>query len=69
MIKVNEEFKKNNIESKLILQVHDELIFDCLNNEIDKVKEIVTNTMENVIKLDVPIKVSCDIGKDWYSLK
>jgi DNA polymerase-1 len=69
MIKVSEEFKNNNIKSKLILQVHDELIFDCLNEEIDKVKEIVTKTMENVIKLDVPIKVSCDIGSDWYSLK
>jgi DNA polymerase-1 len=69
MILVNEEFIKNNIKSKLILQVHDELIFDCFEDELDKVKSIVVNTMENVIKLDVPIKVSCDTGKDWYSLK
>ena len=69
MILVNSEFEKNNIKSKLILQVHDELIFDCFEDELDKVKSIVVNTMENVIKLDVPIKVSCDTGKDWYSLK
>ena len=69
MIKVDEEFKKNNIQSKMILQVHDELIFDCLKEEKDIVQKIVKNVMENIIKLDVPIIVSSDFGEDWYETK
>ena len=69
MIKVDEEFEKNNIKSKMILQVHDELIFDCLNEEKDIVQKIVKEVMENIIKLDVPIIVSSDFGDNWYTTK
>ena len=64
-----EEFKKQNIQSKLVLQIHDELIIDCLATEVDKVRDIVKNVMENVIKLSVPLKVSIAIGKDLYEAK
>ena len=69
MIKVDEEFEKNNIKSKMILQVHDELIFDCIKEEKEIVQKIVKDAMENIIKLDVPIIVSSDFGDDWYTTK
>ena len=62
MVDIYRDFKKNNIKSKMILQVHDELIFDLIESEKDIVTKIVTNDMENAIKLDVPIKVSHDYG-------
>ncbi|MBQ6840729.1 MAG: DNA polymerase I [Bacilli bacterium] len=69
MIKIKEAFTKENIKSKMLLQVHDELIFDVKQEELDKVTEIVTKTMESVIDLKVPLKVSTDTGKNWYDTK
>ena len=69
MIKIDEEFEKNNIKSKMILQVHDELIFDLIKEEKDIVQKLVKNVMENIIKLDVPIVVSSDFGDNWYNTK
>ena len=69
MVKVYDEFKKNNIKSKMILQVHDELIFDCLDSEKEIVSKIVTDAMENAIKISVPINVSHDFGNNWYNTK
>ncbi len=69
MVEVFNEFNKNNIKSKMIIQVHDELIFDVIDEEKAKVEQIVKNTMENVIKISVPLKVSNDYGKDWYEAK
>ncbi|MCI8575809.1 MAG: DNA polymerase I, partial [Bacilli bacterium] len=69
MVEIAEEFKKNNIKSKMILQVHDELIFDVLKEEKDLVTKIVTETMTNTIELKVPLKVSADFGSDWYETK
>ena len=69
MIKVYNRFKELNLKSKLILQVHDELIFDCTNDEIDIVKNEVKNIMENVVSLNVPLKVSSDTGDNWYNTK
>ena len=69
MIKVDEAFTKENIQSKMLLQVHDELIFDVKNEELDKVIKIVSETMQNVIKLSVPLKVSADTGCNWYETK
>ena len=69
MVDIYRDFKKNNIKSKMILQVHDELIFDLVLSEKDIVTDIVTNDMENAIKLDVPIKVSHDYGTNWYEMK
>ncbi len=66
MVEIFKEFKNQNLKTKMLLQVHDELIFDTPINEIDKVKEIVKDKMENVIKLSVPIKVEIDEGENWY---
>ena len=69
MVKIYNKFKEENIKSKMILQVHDELIFDCYLEEKDKVVKIVTDIMDNVIKLKVPLKVSADFGKTWLDTK
>ena len=69
MVEVYKKFKDNNIKSKMIIQVHDELIFDVKNSEKEKLEAIVKDTMENIIKLDVPLKVSADYGKNWYEAK
>lgn len=53
----------------MILQVHDELIFDVLNSELDKVIEIVKDVMEHICKLDVPLKVDIEYGNNWYEAK
>jgi DNA polymerase-1 len=65
MIAVYKEMKNEKLLSKLILQVHDELIFDVHKNEIEKMKTIVTNAMENTVKLLVPLKVDIGIGDTW----
>lgn len=49
----------------MLLQVHDELVFDVYNQEKELVKEIVKNTMESAVKLDVPLKVDLEFGKNW----
>ena len=69
MVEIYESFKENNIQSKMLLQVHDELIFDVKKEEKDEVIRIVKDKMENAIKLDVPIKVSSDLGTNWYDTK
>ena len=61
--------EKENIKSKMLLQIHDELIFDIKSGEEKKVIDIVTNIMENIVKLDVPLKVSHDLGSDLYETK
>ena len=69
MIKIYDEFNKQSIKSDMLLQIHDELIFDIVEGEEDKVKDIVTSTMENIVKLEVPLKVSHDFGTDLYETK
>ena len=65
MINIFEEFKKKNIKTRMILQVHDELVFDAVKEELDIVREIVEDKMKNAIKLSVPIVVEMDTGKNW----
>lgn len=69
MIDVYKKLKDNNLESKMILQIHDEIIIDAKENELDKLKEIVKESMENIVKLSVPLKVEINIGKNWYDAK
>lgn len=69
MIDIYNEFKSNNIKSKMLLQVHDELIFNVLENEVDEVTDIVRRCMDNAYKLDVPLKVDIETGKNWYEAK
>lgn len=69
MVKVYNRFLKENITSKILLQVHDEIIVDVKNSELDLVKKIIKEEMENVYKLDVPLKVEIDTGINWYEAK
>lgn len=69
MVEIDRLFKENNIKSKMLLQVHDELIFNVYNDEIDKVKDIVYNTMTNIYNLEVPLDVHIEIGNNWYEAK
>lgn len=69
MVEASKKLKENNMKTKMILQVHDELIFDVFKDELDKVKEIVRETMEGVCKMSVPLKVDIEVGTDWYDAK
>ncbi|MBP5683637.1 MAG: DNA polymerase I [Bacilli bacterium] len=69
MIEIDNEFTRENIESTMLLQVHDELIFNVKNNELEKVKRIVKEIMENTIKLSVPLEVDIEVGTNWYDAK
>ena len=53
----------------MLIQVHDELVFNVLNSELDTVKEIVQRIMENTYQLNVPLKVDIETGSDWYEAK
>lgn len=63
MIKVQEQLKNTN--SKLILQIHDELIVECPDEETEKIKKLLTDCMENAVKLSVPLTVDVETGKSW----
>ncbi len=69
MIELYNKFNSLNLRSKMILQIHDELVFDVVKEERDKVEEIVKNIMENTIKLDVPLEVEISSGNNWYDTK
>jgi DNA polymerase-1 len=65
MVKVQEEMKKRKLQSKMILQVHDELVFDVLKSEIDEMKVLVQDAMENAVDIGVPTEVQVDLGDNW----
>ena len=65
MIDISKEFKKRNFQTKMLLQVHDELVFEVPEIEMDDIKKIVREKMEQAIQLDVPIKVDIGQGKNW----
>lgn len=66
MVRVYNELKKRNLKSRLVLQVHDELIVETYKDEKDQVVNLLKDTMENAIKLDVPLKVDIQTGDSWY---
>ncbi len=66
MVKIYERMKIENYKSKMILQVHDELIFEVINDELEKLKEMVLFEMSNAVKLDIPLKVDWGIGNSWF---
>ena len=66
MIKIYKDLKDNNLKSKLILQVHDELLLEVHKDEVDYISEMVLKNMKNAIELDVPIEIDCGFGQSWY---
>ena len=69
MVEIHKEIKEKNLKSKLIIQVHDELVFDCLKVEQEEITNIMKNVMENVCKLNVPLKIDIEYGNNWYEAK
>ena len=65
MINIQKEFVSKKIKSKMLLQIHDELVFDVFKPELNKVMEIVRYQMENAFKLDIPLSVDIDYGVNW----
>ncbi|MBQ1197655.1 MAG: hypothetical protein IIX47_03525, partial [Spirochaetaceae bacterium] len=63
--KVHSELSQKFPEAKLLLQVHDELIAECPENQAEEVANLIKTTMESVINLSVPLKVSVETGKRW----
>ena len=69
MINIFDEFNKKNLKSKMILQIHDELIFNVYKDEEKEVRNIIKEKMENAYKLSVPLEVDIEEGSNWYDAK
>ena len=69
MVKVYEELKNRKLKSKLILQVHDELIIEAHKDEVEEVKKLLKDLMESAVDLSVPLKVDMMTGESWYDTK
>ena len=69
MVEIYNELNKRGLKSKMLIQVHDELVFNVVKDELEEIKEIVRDKMENTIKLDVPLKVDIEVGNNWYEAK
>ena len=65
MIRMAEALKKDGMKTKMILSVHDEIVFEVPDVELEKLKQRVTEIMENIWQLDVPLKVNVAWGKNW----
>lgn len=69
MVEIDRELKKKGLEAKMIIQVHDELVFDCPEREIEELQTLIREVMENTCTLKVPLKIEIEYGKDWYQAK
>jgi DNA polymerase-1 len=69
MVKVHRKLKENKLKSRLILTIHDELIIEAHRDEVEKVKKMMKETMENAVKLQVPLRVDILEGESWYETK
>ena len=69
MIKVYRELKEKHPDSKLILQVHDELIIQAKNSELEEIKELLVRNMESAVDLSVKLVAEVNTGSTWYDLK
>jgi DNA polymerase-1 len=65
MIRIHHEMKKQKMKSKMLLQVHDELVFDAHHSELENLKSLVENHMKNALPLKVPVEVGVGSGKNW----
>ena len=69
MVRLYDEFNKNNLKSKMLVTVHDEIVVDCKKDEFEIVKKLLKEVMESVIKLEVPLLVEVEYGNNWYEAK
>ncbi|MCQ2136894.1 MAG: DNA polymerase, partial [Bacteroidales bacterium] len=65
MIAVDRRMKAEGLQSRMVLQIHDELVFDAVRSELEQLKKIVKEEMENVVELSVPLIVECNYGENW----
>ncbi|OOV18229.1 DNA polymerase I [Flavobacterium sp. LM4] len=65
MINIHKKLQEENWKSKMLLQVHDELVFDVHNDELEKIQPMIKHEMENAFKMAVPLEVELGLGKDW----
>lgn len=69
MIRMQESLQEKGLKSRMLLQVHDELIFEVPTEELDIMQQLVPDVMENALKLEVPLKVDVNYGRSWYEAK
>ena len=69
MIHIDKMMKDKKVKSKMILQVHDELIFDVPEDEVNLMKQIIEEGMTHAMTLKVPLTAECSIGTNWYEAK
>ena len=69
MIEIDNEFVKRNLKSTMLLQIHDELVFNVLKDELDVVKKIIKDVMEHTVSLSVPLTVDINLGSNLYEAK
>jgi DNA polymerase-1 len=67
MTRIDRKMKETGLKSRILLQVHDELVFEVAKGELDPLKALVTEQMENVVELSVPLEVHLGVGKSWDS--
>jgi DNA polymerase I len=69
MIRIDEEIRKNGLKSRMTLQVHDELVFEVPENEVESMKRLVRERMEDAHSIEVPILVEIGVGRNWRDLE
>lgn len=69
MIRMQHELEQRQLQAKMLLQIHDELVFEAPKEEIPVLQKLVPQVMDSAVKLDVPLKVDSKFGDTWYDLK
>ncbi|RDC49104.1 DNA polymerase I, partial [Acinetobacter sp. RIT592] len=69
MVNVYKKLEERDLKSKLVLQVHDELIIECIEDEVEEVSKIVKDEMEHAVSMDVNLDVDLNTGDSWYETK
>jgi len=65
MVSIHRRLKEEELKAQMIMQVHDELNFNVPMNEVERVREIVVNEMQNAVRLSVPLIAECGVGENW----
>jgi len=68
MIQVHDKLKKSVLQAQILLQVHDELLLECSQKDLDETRELVQDTMENVVTLSIPLLTEARSGLNWGDL-
>jgi DNA polymerase-1 len=69
MVKIAAEFKTQKLTAKLLMQIHDELVVECPDNETTEVTKILHEIMEHIVEWDIPMTVEVGVGKNWLEAK